>query len=68
MFCRNYQIQYFLATVDAIFKRLNYFSHIFASNCDSSISTRWNSVNSLQKAQDLTTSTKNKRKIFKSKN
>ena len=46
-------------------------SHILASNCNSSISTLWNSINSVQKVVDLTTPAKNRRKtriIFRSKN
>ena len=39
--CRSCQIHCFLHTVDAIPKRLNHLSHIFASNCNSSISTKY---------------------------
>ena len=60
IFCRNCQIQCFLDTVNAISKRL---SHIFVSNCNLSTSTLWNSSNSVQKALDLTTPAKNRRKM-----
>jgi hypothetical protein len=38
-------------------------SHIFPSNCNSNMSTHWNSSNSVQKAVDLTTPAKNRRKM-----
>ena len=54
IFCRSCQIQCFLDTVNAISKRLNYLSCVFASKYSS---------NSVQKAVDLTTPAKNRRKI-----
>ena len=58
----QFQFQ-FQNTVDAIPKRLNLLSYIFASNCNWSISTLWNSINSVQKAVDLTTPAKYRRKM-----
>ena len=52
IFCRSYQIHCFLPTVAAISKRLICFSHIFPSNCNSNMSTHWNTSNSVQKAVD----------------
>ena len=49
----------------AISKRLNPLSHIFASNCNSSISTLWNSINGVQKALELTTLAKNRSTMSK---
>ena len=63
IFCRNCQIQCFLDTVNAISKKLKCLSHVFASNCNLSTSTLWNSSNSVQKALDLTTPAKNRRKM-----
>ena len=53
----------FFCAVDAIPKRLYHLSHVFASNGNSSISTLWNSISSVQKALDLTTPEKNWRKL-----
>ena len=58
IFSSNCQIQCFLDTVNAISKGLKCLSHIFASNCNLSTSTLWNSSNSVQKELDLTTSAK----------
>ena len=63
IFCRNCQIYCFLHTVTAIPKRLIYLSHVFVSNHNSNISTPWNSSDSVQKAVDLTTPAKNRRKV-----
>ena len=63
IFCTCCQIHCFLHAVYNIHKRLNHLSHVFASNCNSSISTLWNSINSVQKAVDLTTPAKNRRKM-----
>ena len=63
IFCRNCQIQCFLDTVNAISKKLKCLSHVFVSNCNLSTSTLWNSSNSVQKALDLTTPAKNRRKM-----
>ena len=63
IFCRNCQIQCFLDTVNAISQRLKYLSHVFASNCNLNTSTLYNSSNSVQKALDLTTPAKNRRKM-----
>ena len=63
IFCRSCQIHCFLHTVDAISKRLNHLSHIFASNYNLNMSSHWNSRNSVQKAVDLTTLAKNRRKM-----
>ena len=63
IFCRSCQIHCFLHTVAAISKRLKCLSHIFASNCNLNMSSHWNSSNSVQKAVDLTTPAKNRRKM-----
>ena len=53
----------FFTLLMLLLKRLNHLSHIFAPNCNSSISTLRNSINSVQKALDLTTPAKNRRKM-----
>ena len=63
IFCRSCQIHCFLHTVTAISKRLKCLSHIFASNCNLNMSSHWNSNNSVQKAVNLTTPAKNRRKM-----
>jgi hypothetical protein len=50
IFCRSCQIHCFLFTVAAISKKLICLSHVFPSNCNSNMSTHWNSSNSVQKA------------------
>ena len=50
-------------TVTAIPKSFIYLSHFFVSNHNSNISTPWNSSDSVQKAVDLTTPAKNRRKM-----
>ena len=44
-------------------KRLKHLCHIFASNCNSNMSTNWNSSSAVQIAVDLTTPAKNRRKM-----
>ena len=63
IFGRSCQIHCFLHTVTAISKRLKCLSHIFASNGNWNMSSHWNSSNSVQKAVDLTTPAKNRRKM-----
>ena len=54
----------FLHTVNAIAKRLDiYIVPVFAPNCNSNISTLWSSSDTVQKALDLTTPAKNRRKM-----